>query len=91
MRGLGSAIALPPSGSDDGLLTAEEIFDMKLQANLVVLSVCNTGFGRITGDGVIGLSRFDFGRSAECNCFFMGGSRCADIRIDAVVLSKLTK
>jgi CHAT domain-containing protein len=57
VRGLGSAIALAPSGTDDGLLTAEEIFDMKLQANLVVLSACNTGFGRITGDGVIGLSR----------------------------------
>jgi len=57
VRGLGSAIALAPSGSDDGLLTAEEIFDMKLQASLVVLSACNTGFGRITGDGVIGLSR----------------------------------
>jgi CHAT domain-containing protein len=57
VRGLGSAIALAPSGKDDGLLTAEEIFDMKLQANLVVLSACNTGEGRITGDGVIGLSR----------------------------------
>ncbi|MEG4544515.1 CHAT domain-containing protein [Microcoleus sp. Aus8_D2] len=57
LRGLGSAIALAPSGNDDGLLTAEEIFDMKLQASLVVLSACNTGFGRITGDGVIGLSR----------------------------------
>ncbi|MEG4803619.1 CHAT domain-containing tetratricopeptide repeat protein [Microcoleus sp. ARI1-B5] len=57
LRGLGSAIALAPSGGDDGLLTAEEIFDMKLQANLVVLSACNTGEGRITGDGVIGLSR----------------------------------
>jgi len=57
VRGLGSAIALAPSGKDDGLLTAEEIFDLKLQANLVVLSACNTGEGRITGDGVIGLSR----------------------------------
>ncbi|MEG4453402.1 CHAT domain-containing tetratricopeptide repeat protein [Microcoleus sp. N9_A1] len=57
VRGLASAIAMAPSGSDDGLLTAEEIFDMKLQANLVVLSACNTGEGRITGDGVIGLSR----------------------------------
>jgi CHAT domain-containing protein len=57
VRGLASAIALAPSGTDDGLLTAEEIFDMKLQANLVVLSACNTGEGKITGDGVIGLSR----------------------------------
>ncbi|MBW4479981.1 MAG: CHAT domain-containing protein [Tolypothrix brevis GSE-NOS-MK-07-07A] len=59
LRGLGSAIALAPSGKDDGLLTAEEIlnFKQKLNADLVVLSACDTGRGRITGDGVIGLSR----------------------------------
>ncbi|MEH2069931.1 MAG: CHAT domain-containing protein [Nostoc sp.] len=57
LRGLGSAIALAPSGNDNGLLTAEEIFDLKLNAELVVISACNTGQGRITGDGVIGLSR----------------------------------
>ncbi|WP_333143522.1 CHAT domain-containing tetratricopeptide repeat protein [Microcoleus sp. B13-B6] len=63
LRGLGSAIALAPSGSDSGLLTAAEILDLErtqgksLSAELVVLSACNTGSGRITGDGVIGLSR----------------------------------
>jgi CHAT domain-containing protein/tetratricopeptide (TPR) repeat protein len=57
VRGIGSAIALAPSGNDDGLLTAEQILDLKLNASLVVLSACNTGRGRITGDGVIGLSR----------------------------------
>ncbi|MEW6494058.1 MAG: tetratricopeptide repeat protein [Cyanobacteriota bacterium] len=41
----------------DGLLTAGEIFDMKLSADLVVLSACDTGRGDITGDGVVGLSR----------------------------------
>ncbi|MFM6693003.1 MAG: CHAT domain-containing protein, partial [Microcystis panniformis] len=58
-KGLGvpSAIALAPSGNDDGLLTADEILNLKLNAELVVLSACDTGRGRITGDGVIGLSR----------------------------------
>ncbi|HEY9748350.1 MAG TPA: CHAT domain-containing protein, partial [Allocoleopsis sp.] len=57
IQGLGSAIALTPSKTDDGLLTAAEILDMQLQAELVVLSACNTARGRVTGDGVIGLSR----------------------------------
>jgi CHAT domain-containing protein/Tfp pilus assembly protein PilF len=51
------AIALAPSGNDNGLLSAGEIFDLKLKANLVVLSACDTGRGEIKGDGVIGLSR----------------------------------
>jgi CHAT domain-containing protein len=57
IRGLGSSIALAPSGNDSGLLTAEEILDLKLNAELVVLSACDTGRGKITGDGVVGLSR----------------------------------
>jgi CHAT domain-containing protein len=68
IRGIGSAIALTPDSSSsplgkggqeggNGLLTAEEILDLKLNAELVVLSACDTGRGRITGDGVVGLSR----------------------------------
>lgn len=55
-QGLESSLALV-AAQGDGLLTAREILDLKLQASLVVLSACNTGRGRITGDGVIGLSR----------------------------------
>ena len=54
---LPGAIALAPSEEDNGLLTAAEILKLKLNAELVVLSACDTGRGRITGDGVIGLSR----------------------------------
>ncbi len=56
-QGIPGAIALAPDGKDNGLLTAEEILNLKLKANLVVLSACDTGRGRITGDGVVGLSR----------------------------------
>ena len=51
------AIALAPDGEDSGFLTADEIFELNLSAELVVLSACDTGRGEITGDGVIGLSR----------------------------------
>ena len=52
------AIALTPETDQDGLLTAAEILDeLTLQADLVVLSACDTGRGDITGDGVLGLSR----------------------------------
>ncbi len=59
VQGLGvpGAIALTPSLNDDGLLTASEVINLRLQAELVVLSACKTGEGRISGDGVIGLSR----------------------------------
>jgi CHAT domain-containing protein/uncharacterized protein HemY len=42
---------------NEGLLKTTEIIDLKLNADLVVLSACDTGRGKITGDGVIGLSR----------------------------------
>ncbi|MBD2168869.1 CHAT domain-containing protein [Calothrix membranacea FACHB-236] len=57
VQGLESAIALAPAGNDSGWLTANEILDLKLNAELAVLSACDTGRGEITGDGVIGLSR----------------------------------
>ena len=41
----------------DGLLEASEIMELDIQADLVVLSACDTGRGRITDDGVIGLPR----------------------------------
>uniref|UniRef100_UPI00286A12E2 CHAT domain-containing protein n=1 Tax=Armatimonas sp. TaxID=1872638 RepID=UPI00286A12E2 len=43
--------------SDDGFLTAREILSLELNAELVVLSACNTGQGeKQPSEGVIGLS-----------------------------------
>ena len=45
------------SGEEDGRLEARELMRMNLSANLVVLSACETGRGRIgAGEGLIGLS-----------------------------------
>lgn len=54
------AIALASDDQNDGLLTSAEILQLRLSAELVVLSACDTGLGDITGDGVIGLSRSFF-------------------------------
>jgi CHAT domain-containing protein len=57
---LDSMLVLGADGKDadaDGRWTAREILDLDLDAELVVLSGCDTGRGRITGDGVLGLGR----------------------------------
>jgi CHAT domain-containing protein/predicted negative regulator of RcsB-dependent stress response len=53
-----SKIFLYSSGLEDGHLYAGEIYTMELNADLVTLSACQTGLGKISkGEGVIGLSR----------------------------------
>lgn len=44
--------------ASDGLLTAAELYNLNIPAQLAVLSACNTGYGKIlAGEGVMSLSR----------------------------------
>lgn len=46
------------STNEDGILFSGEVYDLGLNAELVTLSACETGLGKITkGEGIIGLSR----------------------------------
>ena len=53
----GLALATTTDSLNDDYLRTYEIFDLKLQADLVVLSACETGLGKITPEGIIGLTR----------------------------------
>ncbi len=53
-----SALALTADEENDGFLTALEIFRMKIPADLVVMSACETGKGKIyKTEGIVGLTR----------------------------------
>src|SRR5262249_14752479 len=62
----GLALRLPQAGasgsgvlaSEDGLLQAYEIFNLKLNADLVTISACEGGLGKeVAGEGLISLTR----------------------------------
>ena len=52
---LPGAVALTQSGAEDGLLTATEILGLELDAELIVMSACNTARGVSSESTVLGL------------------------------------
>jgi CHAT domain-containing protein/tetratricopeptide (TPR) repeat protein len=57
-RPMFSSLALTPAGEDDGFLTALDVFRIKCPADLVVLSACETGKGKVyKAEGIVGLTR----------------------------------
>ncbi len=53
-----SRVFLSPTDEEDGSLYAGEIYNLKINADLVTLSACETGLGKIAkGEGIVGLSR----------------------------------
>jgi CHAT domain-containing protein len=88
VEGLGEpslALTLPnePSELDDGLLTASEVAQLKLNADWVVLSACNTAAGEKPGaEALSGLAR----------AFFYAGARAMLVshwRIDSKAATRL--
>lgn len=55
---LNSALLLAKDSANDGMLTVGELYTLRLNADLVTLSACETGLGKIaSGDDVVGLTR----------------------------------
>jgi CHAT domain-containing protein len=53
-----SRLKLATDDKNDGMLSVSEIYGLRLSANLVMLSACETGLGSISsGDDVVGLTR----------------------------------
>jgi CHAT domain-containing protein/Tfp pilus assembly protein PilF len=62
----GILLSRNPHSSEDGVLQMDEIMRLKMNADLVTLSACSTGLGKlVSGEGILGLTR----------AFFYAGAR----------------
>jgi CHAT domain-containing protein len=57
----GILLSRKPDSSEDGILRMDEIMRLKMNADLVTLSACSTGLGKlVNGEGILGLTRAFF-------------------------------
>ncbi|NGP87060.1 CHAT domain-containing protein [Fodinibius halophilus] len=58
---LSSEGELTASSKEDGMLRSSEIFGLDINSDMVVLSACNTGLGKVVkGEGILGMQRSFF-------------------------------
>lgn len=80
-NGMLSCIALSspaPGSEEDGFLQAQEVLNLQLDTDLVMLSACQTGLGRMCGgEGLVGLSAAFFYAGAESVCASLWSARSA--------------
>ena len=58
LSGIVLSLVAPDGSQQDGFLRLHDIYNMRLGADLVVLSACQTALGRdVRGEGMVGLTR----------------------------------
>lgn len=63
---LSSGIFLAGNGNEDGFMSVNELFSLNLNCDLVTLSACETGLGKVrNGDDVVGFTRGFFYAGAD--------------------------
>ena len=60
-----TAIVLARDAENNGFLEPSEVYALELDAELVMLAACQTGRGKLRGDGVLGLARAFFAAGAR--------------------------
>jgi CHAT domain-containing protein len=70
-------------GANDGFLTMQEVTHLRLNADLVVLSACQSARGEVVpGEGVLGLTRaflYAGSRGVVCSLWSVDDERTADL------------
>jgi CHAT domain-containing protein len=70
-----SCLLLSPDNENDGKVFSYEIYQLKFRPQLIILSGCKTGAGRLQdGEGILSLSRSFFYAGARCIAYSMWNS-----------------